>query len=191
MQGESLLTRADCDTGGRGLRQNLTPQAQRALIRSGSKRAEALESLTQQVTELQATLQAERGSKEVSAARVRQVEEELSAAQNSLKAERLLLQKVRHPRDPMQSQAKGQVPCCAKSRHQSILLFHAQNQLPSLAKHFAVQNHKLQVTKPVLSCLCPRLGSLHTDRLVFIASAVAVASILFWAHSSLLSTCLL
>ena len=91
---EHLLTGSPYDPGGRGLRQSLTPQAQRALIRSGSKRAEALETLTQQVTELQATLQAERGSKEVSAARVRQVEEELSSAQNSLKAERLLLQKV-------------------------------------------------------------------------------------------------
>lgn len=43
--------------GGRGLRQALTPQAQRALIRSGSKRAEALEALTAQVADLQNTLQ--------------------------------------------------------------------------------------------------------------------------------------
>ena len=45
------------NAGGRGLRQSLTPQAQRALIRSGSKRAEALETLTAQVAELQHTLQ--------------------------------------------------------------------------------------------------------------------------------------
>lgn len=89
-----IYSPACCAAGGKGLRQNLTPQAQRALIRQGSKRAEALEALTQQVTELQSTLQAERGSKEVSAAKVRQVEQELTAAQNSLKAERLLLQKV-------------------------------------------------------------------------------------------------
>ena len=43
--------------GGRGLRQALTPQAQRALIRSGSKRAEALEALAAQVADLQNTLQ--------------------------------------------------------------------------------------------------------------------------------------
>ena len=43
--------------GGRGLRNALTPQAQRALIRSGSKRAEALEALTAQVADLQNTLQ--------------------------------------------------------------------------------------------------------------------------------------
>lgn len=39
------------------MRQALSPQATRNLIRSGSKRAEALESLTQQVAELQNTLQ--------------------------------------------------------------------------------------------------------------------------------------
>lgn len=43
--------------GGLGLRQALTVQAQRALIRSGSKRAEALEALTAQVADLQQTLQ--------------------------------------------------------------------------------------------------------------------------------------
>lgn len=43
--------------GGLGLRQALTVQAQRALIRSGSKRAEALEALTVQVADLQQTLQ--------------------------------------------------------------------------------------------------------------------------------------
>ena len=44
-------------TGGRGLRQALSPQTTRNLIRSGSKRAEALETLTAQVAELQNTLQ--------------------------------------------------------------------------------------------------------------------------------------
>ncbi len=43
--------------GGLGLRKALSPQATRNLIRSGSKRAEALEVLTAQVAELQNTLQ--------------------------------------------------------------------------------------------------------------------------------------
>ncbi|KAA6426844.1 MAG: adenylate guanylate cyclase [Trebouxia sp. A1-2] len=58
--------------GGLGLRKALSPQATRNLIRSGSKRAEALEVLTAQVAELQNTLQSERGQKEISAARVQQ-----------------------------------------------------------------------------------------------------------------------
>ena len=117
------IDRSICCTGGKGLRQNLTPQAQRALIRSGSKRAEALETLTQQVTELQGTLQAERGSKEVSAARVRQVEEELASAQNSLKAERLLLQKVKHSTAGSRmcrcSHCKGK-RCCHQKLRKSV-----------------------------------------------------------------------
>lgn len=52
-----LLMHGYANAGGRGLRQALTPQAQRALIRSGSKRAEALEALTAQVAELQQNLQ--------------------------------------------------------------------------------------------------------------------------------------
>ena len=39
-------------------------------------------------------VQNERGQKEISAAKVREVESELSKAQNSLKAERLLLQQA-------------------------------------------------------------------------------------------------
>ena len=52
-----LVMHGYASAGGRGLRQALTPQAQRALIRSGSKRAEALEALTAQVAELQQNLQ--------------------------------------------------------------------------------------------------------------------------------------
>lgn len=44
-------------TGGRGLRSTLSPAATKNLIRSGSKRAEALEKLTGEVAELQNTLQ--------------------------------------------------------------------------------------------------------------------------------------
>lgn len=90
--------------GGRGLRQALTLQTQRALIRSGSKRAEALEALTVQVADLQQTLQTERGQKEISAAKVREVEAELSGAQHSLKAERLLLQQVQQEMSLAKSQ---------------------------------------------------------------------------------------
>ena len=42
-------------------------------------------------------VQSERGQKEISAAKVREVESELSKAQNSLKAERLLLQQASTP----------------------------------------------------------------------------------------------
>ena len=42
-------------------------------------------------------VQNERGQKEISAAKVREVESDLSKAQNSLKAERLLLQQARAP----------------------------------------------------------------------------------------------
>ncbi|DBA81613.1 hypothetical protein WJX77_010729 [Trebouxia sp. C0004] len=90
--------------GGLGLRKALSPQATRNLIRSGSKRAEALEVLTAQVAELQNTLQSERGQKEISAARVREVEVQLGTAQNSLKSERLLLQQVQQEMNLVKSQ---------------------------------------------------------------------------------------
>ena len=44
-----------------------------------------------------AVVQTERGQKEISAARVREVESQLAGAQNSLKAERLLLQQASIP----------------------------------------------------------------------------------------------
>lgn len=105
MQAAALENRAmSLAEGGRGLRQALSSQATRNLIRSGSKRAEALETLTAQVAELQNTLQTERGQKEISAARVREVESQLAGAQNSLKAERLLLQQVQQEMSLVKSQ---------------------------------------------------------------------------------------
>ncbi|KAL3153017.1 Hexokinase-3 [Trebouxia sp. C0009 RCD-2024] len=72
----------------------LTRQATMNVSNAGSKRAQAVESLKQQVEELKAKLQSERSLRREGSSRVHTLEAALQEAHGELKAEKLLLQEI-------------------------------------------------------------------------------------------------